>query len=71
MTMFDGTPDTQFSLYPQPQREAIYAFQKQYGAVRVLKVEGTTDIELEALDGTQKRRVVASMRVKEDGCPRH
>lgn len=69
--MFDGSLDSQFTLYPQPQRKAIYAFQRQYGAVRVMKVEDSTDIEIEALDGTKERRVVASLRVKEDGCPRH
>jgi hypothetical protein len=70
VTMFDGSPDTQFSLYPKPQREAIYAFQAQYGAVRVRKVEGSTDIEIEGLDGSQKRRVVASVYVGVDGCQR-
>lgn len=65
---FDGSiMDAMFAGYTAPQRDAIYAFQRQYGNVRVRKIEDSTDIDVEGLDGSQKRRVVASVRVDADG----
>lgn len=65
--MFDGSPESQFLMYPEPQRRVIYGFQRSHACVRVLNVEDSTDVIIEVLDNFRAQRVLDTARVNERG----